>query len=424
MIAEPVLFRPVQPAMEHAARLRWCLAALILATSLPAAALPWEPSEIATGKGERGPWQQNESRYDYVDDPAVALDDEGRAIVAWVHQGTKDVFVNGVNVSRSPETFSWLPRIALSGGKVYVLWQEIIFSGGSHGGDMLFAFSEDGGKRFSDPVNLSNSVAGDGKGRITAELWHNGSYDLAVGPDGAVHAAWTEYEGRLWYTRSTDGGRSFSPRIHVNAGYQRPARGPSLALGRDGAVHLAWTDGDIQLAASTNGGVSFDKPNAITRTRAYSDAPRLAVDNAGTLHLVYAERNRIWYANRSLQSPRAISGEGAGFPALRADGAGRLYVLWERFAERNGRPRGLELAVSSDAGRSFSPPALVPHSADPSGAPNGSFQGLLMQKLAVTARGDIAVVNSSLKDGERSRVWLIRAACPACQPQSAGRGGN
>lgn len=399
--------------MEHASRLRWCLAAFLLATSPPAAALPWQQSEIAAGKGERGPWQQNESRYDYVDDPAVALDDEGRAVVAWVDQGTKDVFVDGVNVSRSPDTFSWLPRIALSGRKVYVLWQEIIFSGGSHGGEMLFAFSEDGGKRFSNPVNLSNSVAGDGKGRMAAELWHNGSYDLAVGPDGVVHAAWTEYEGRLWYTRSTDGGRSFSQRFQVNADHERPARGPSLALGGDGAVHLAWTDGDIHLARSTDGGASFGKPTAITRTRAYSDAPRLAIDGAGTLHLAYAERNRIWYANGSLQSPRAISGDGAGFPALRADGAGRLYVLWERFREKNGRPRGLELAVSSDAGRSFSSPALVPHSADPSGAPNGSFQGLLMQKLAVNARGDIAVVNSSLKDGEGSRVWLMRGAASA-----------
>jgi hypothetical protein len=31
-----------------------------------------------------------------------------------------------------------------------------------------------------------------------------------------------------------------------------------------------------------------------------------------------------------------------------------------------------------------------------------------MKKLAVNARGAVAIVNSSLKDRERSRVWLIR----------------
>src|ERR671939_82717 len=83
-----------------------------------------------------------------------------------------------VNVSRSPHTFSWLPRIAVSSAdprRVLVLWQEIIFSGGSHGGDILLARSEDGGRSFAPPLNLSNSRAGDGKGRLTRERWHNRS---------------------------------------------------------------------------------------------------------------------------------------------------------------------------------------------------------------------------------------------------------
>src|SRR5688572_22724129 len=209
-----------------------------------AAALAWQGAvDIAEGRGERGPWQQNESRYDYVDDPAVAIDERGRSAVAWVHQGAKDVFFNGVNVSRSPATFSWLPRVALAQDRVFVLWQEIIFSGGSHGGDILFARSEDGGRTFFPPLNLSASVAGDGKGRITRELWHNGSLDLAVAADGTVYAVWTEYEGALWFRRSRDGGKTFSDRKKVSGDDRRPARGPSLAAGADGTIYLAWTDG-------------------------------------------------------------------------------------------------------------------------------------------------------------------------------------
>ena len=61
--------------------------------------------------------------------------------------------------------------------------QEIIFSGGSHG-DMLFARSDDNDATFSEPLNLSRSMGGDGKGRINVKVWHNGSPDLVSGPDG------------------------------------------------------------------------------------------------------------------------------------------------------------------------------------------------------------------------------------------------
>jgi hypothetical protein len=388
-------------------------AALLLAVASPAAALQWQESvEIATGRGERGPWRQNDSRYDYVDDPAVALRDDGRAAVAWVDQGAKDVFFEGVNVSRSPETFSWLPRIALQGKDVYVLWQEILFTGGSHGGDLLFARSQDGGRTFSGPLNLSErSPAGDGKGRITKDLWHNGSLDLALGKDGAVYAAWTEYEGALWFRRSSDHGATFAAPVRV--GESSAARAPSLAV-VGSTVYLAWTDGDVHVAASTNGGASFDPPVRVTHTRAYSDAPKLALDAAGVLHLAYAEDARIRYARsrdggRTFEQARALSRPGAGFPALGIAGNNDVYVAWETFPDgARRRPRGLALTVSRDGGVVFTPPEAIPGSADPAGAPNGSFQGLLMQKLAVSRRGDVAVVNSSLEDGRRSRVWLMR----------------
>ena len=389
------------------------LAALLLAGSASAAALEWHGhTEIAAGRGERGPWQQNDSRYDYVDDPAVAIDERGEVAVAWVDQGEKDVFFNGVNVSRSPDTFSWLPRIALDGDKVLVLWQEIIFSGGSHGGDILFARSEDRGKTFSPPLNLSDSVAGDGKGRVTKERWHNGSLDLALADDGTVYAAWTEYEGRLWLRRSTDGGKTFGEKKSVASEHAAPARAPSLAVLGD-TVYLAWTDGDIHVATSTDNGKTFGPPLQVTRSRDYTDAPKLAVDAQGTLHLVYAENGRIQYAAsgngaRSFSPARTLSKTGAGFPALAVDGGNGVYVTYELFPGRQQRPRGLGIVVSRDGGRTFSAPEAVPGSVAPGGAPNGSFQGLLMQKLAVNRHGALAVVNSSLRDGERSRVWLMR----------------
>ena len=102
------------------------LAAFAAASAPAAEPLSWHGiTEIAAGRAERGPWRMNESRFDYVDDPSVALDERGETAVVWVDQARKDVLFQRflatgatrsepVNVSRSPAVFSWLPRIALS----------------------------------------------------------------------------------------------------------------------------------------------------------------------------------------------------------------------------------------------------------------------------------------------------------------------
>jgi hypothetical protein len=107
---------------------------------------------------------------------------------------------------------------------------------------------------------------------------------------------------------------------------------------------------------------------------------------------------------------RPLSAVNAGYPSLSIDANGDLYVLWELFNDHRKRPWGLGFTVSRDAGRTFSAPAFVPQSADRAGRRNGSYQGLLMKKLAASGDGEIAVVNSSLRDNDGSRVWLIRGS--------------
>lgn len=405
------------------------------------AGVTWSPPvEVARGAGERGPWRQNESRYNHVDDGTLAFSSDGGLFVGWVDHAQKDVFVryyasdgrvgDSVNVSRTPAIFSWLPRLVVSRADarhVYVLWQEIVFSGGSHGGEMFFARSEDRGATFGPPVNLSRSLAGDGKGRITRDVWHNGSFDLAEGEDGTLHVAWTDYEGSLWYTQSGDQGRTFARRREIDTGHPgKPARGPTLvAAGR--GVFLGWTTGEDSAAdlrvAHGEGGV-FSPPVIVARTAGYSDAPKLGVDARGTLHVVFAEmangalgRGRVLYSRsrdrgRTFDAPRAISGrggaEGAGFPHLAIGPGEELYIVFERFETGAARPHGLKFVTSVDAGRSFSEPVLLPGLAGEKDERNGSFQGLLMRKLAVNEVGEIGVINSVLDVGSHSRILLLR----------------
>jgi len=398
--------------------------------------------EVAVGDGHRGPWRMNASRFEYVDDPTVAISGDGTVVVAFADQARQDIFLRTytrdgrprltepVNVSRSPGIFSWLPRVAVAADaprEVHALWQDIVFSGGSHGGDIIYARSRDGGASFDPPQNLSRSLTGAGKGRLTRQVWHNGSLDLAVGAGGTVLAAWTEYEGGLWVARSTDRGERFAAPLRVAGDDAAPARGPSLAVAAEGTVHLVWTVGedpaaDLRMATSDDGGASFGPPRAILSGPGHADAPSLAVDDRGRLHLAYGEttrpfRYRVLYTRSSdggltFDPPRDLTGwqaegsAGVGFPTLRTGAGDRVFLVWERFPAADEWPRGLGFTVSWDGGESFERPTALQGTADERGV-NGGQQGLLMRKLAVGADGAIAVAHSTFRLDEESRVRLL-----------------
>lgn len=115
---------------------------------------------------------------------------------------------------------------------------------------------------------------------------------VAVTADGVVHLVYGG-GGKVFYARSTDGGRSFPDPVQVNT-TSRPGvggeRGPKIALGRGGSLHVIWM-------APRGQGVFY--------TRADRDA-RFA-----------PERNL-------LDLPHADA-DGAD---IAADGRGRVYVVW------------------------------------------------------------------------------------------------
>ncbi len=419
----------------------------VLDTEAGSLKLKWgEKIEVASGGGFRGPWRMNESEFHYVDDPTVALSDKGFVGVAWVDQSRKDIFFQiyepdgksrfsePVNVSKNPRTFSWLPRIVFASDDanlVHILWQEIIFSGGSHGGEILFAHSIDAGRTFSAPVNLSNTTAGAGKGRLTRDRWDNGSLDLAMGPEGNIYVAWTEYEGALRLVRSIDAGMSFSAPIYIaGGGTEAPARAPSLAIDAEGVVYLVWTEtdnriGNIHFTKSVDKGRTFSKPKSLFKSSGHADAPKIAVNSKGVIHLVYAKspeglfgpyhirHNKSYDGGQVFEKSKKISRGmdrkkfvSESFPMLDIGGDDRLYVIWEIFPAHTRNSHGLGFTFSINGGQSFAPTSVIPNSADPTLGVNGSQQGLLMSKLDANGAGTIAVVNSTFLINEGSYIWL------------------
>lgn len=440
---------------SRARNTRWAPGALVLviigllafSPNRSAPAPSWQsPVHVARGEAHRGPWRMNESDYRWVDDATLDVTNAGEIAVAWVDQARHDVFLQRFgsdgqplldvpsNVSRTSATFSWLPRVLFDpkdSSRIYVSWQEIVFSGGSHGGEISFAASSDAGRSFGEPHNLSSSKAGDGKGRLDRDTWDNGSLDLAIGPKGQLYVAWTEYEGALWFRRSTDGGQTFSKLERIGGTGEAPARGPSIAVARDGTIHVAWAVGesataDIQLASSSDGGVSFAVPRSVCESPGHSDAPKLAATSDGALHLAYAESNESGGKTYHVRYGQQRRGEArfepcapvagsrgelaasAHYPQLSSDTGGRLYLLWEGYRAGQERPQLLVLTYSAEDSRRFATPSIVPAISRPALGFNGSQQGALTRKLAVSDAGLIAIVNSTFRPNDDSHVWLLR----------------
>ncbi len=193
-------------------------------------------------------------------------------------------------------------------------------------------------------------------------------------------------------------------------------------------IYVAWTVGedtnaDIRIASSHDG-KTFSAPAVVEHTQGYSDAPKIAVDTRGTVHVAFAQTKggpfdaaEVRYTSsrdgKSFDKSRVISQPhaadvGGSFPQLAVEGD-RVFVTWEYYPHGNAMPHGIGIAYSYDAGKRFVPPRLIEGTSD--AGPNGGFEGRLMRKLAV--RGDsIVVVNSSKRDGSSSRVWLVRGRLP------------
>ncbi|MBI1742711.1 exo-alpha-sialidase [Candidatus Acetothermia bacterium] len=421
---------------------------------MPVAAPTWgQKIEVASSGGiniEVRPWRGcSATRWDYVDDPSAAINDAGFVAVAWADQQSRDVYLHmyapdgrllfkqPVNISNNGSTFSWLPKMIITSTdpiRVYVLWQEIIDNGGTHCGDILFARSLDGGQTFETPLNLSNDAAGSGKGRVNRNGWSNGSLDLVLGPEGNLYATWTEYEGTLWFSRSTDQGATFSaPKPIANTGDAKPARDPALATDAQGTIYLAWAEGDnptgdIQFTKSTDQGQTFSKPIIAYHDSDYSDAPSLLVDSHGTLHLIYNElsiRPQGCLVNGLLHYLRSADG-GQTFVKVNSisdpekdffipknmgmDGRGTVYVvwyIWDRGCTGEEKPRGMGFSYSTDGGQTFASPSVVPDSDDLT--LNIGFEGWSGgQRIAVNKTGAIAVVFGTFKKDVDSHIWLIR----------------
>jgi hypothetical protein len=142
----------------------------------------------------------------------------------------------------------------------------------------LVSWSEDEGKSFSSPVAVTQepeNIAIDGENRPK----------IAVARDGTVLVTWTQslpqkYSGNIRFTRSTDGGRTFSRPLTLNEDERVTShRFDSLAIDGEGRVVVAWLDardrdgarerGDDYVGVSLYSTQSFNNGESFGRNRSF-----------------------------------------------------------------------------------------------------------------------------------------------------------
>ncbi|MFQ5874143.1 MAG: sialidase family protein [Dehalococcoidia bacterium] len=196
--------------------------------------------------------------------------------------------------------------------------------------------------------------------------------DWAGSPhEGNVYVAWTLFPGggqdQILFSRSTDHGATFSKPIKISKRIAS-AQGSDIAVAPDGTVYVVWrqfafpsrgTVNAIAFVKSTDGGVTFSRPEVITTILPYD-----RVDARGAPQLSHARDcgDGPFHCVSDFVFHRV-----ATLPQTVADDDGNVYVTWEEVvpAADNGdtyRPDGQARVVvtrSTDGGMTWSVPVPI-----------------------------------------------------------------
>ena len=163
--------------------------------------------------------------------------------------------------------------------RLYVSWTDF---GGANNNDVVIRYSTNVGSSWSSSINLGGSLnAGSHTQGVNVQTATNGDVYAAY----AIYDAWPGGEDAIGFSKSTDGGVTWSSaRIYsaVNFGIRgslkptqiRVASFPSMAVDRsgganDGTIYITWpqrnvtpagSDPDIVLIKSTDGGTTWSSP--------------------------------------------------------------------------------------------------------------------------------------------------------------------
>jgi hypothetical protein len=192
---------------------------------------------------------------------------------------------------------SELPQVTASGNNLYVVWLDD--TPGSR--DVFLRRSNDGGNTFDTKIiNLSkNNLQGGG-----------GAFNLKITAlANNLYVVWEntpENNGQIFFSKSTDGGDTFSRPINLgnNTGFFGL---PEIAVSKSNYVYVVWHNaGDrISFRRSTDGGNTFDKEINLSNNIPLSFQPQIAIsDNDNNIYVVWTKIHSYKIQNNQQQPSR------------------------------------------------------------------------------------------------------------------------
>jgi hypothetical protein len=188
-------------------------------------------------------------------------------------------------------------------------------------GTVHAAYIINGGEIFFDDVRLSVSITDLGP-------------SLAIDKAGGYHVAWDSPEAAsVIYRFSSDQGKGWTDPVPLSTDKNAPAGGVTRLVADDaGNVHLLWegADSNIYYRRWTPTG-GWGAPAALAGDQSGPN-PALAVDAKGLARVVWDGHGALLYvvqaASGAWSAPRAISHLESGKPQIAIDAAGATHVAW------------------------------------------------------------------------------------------------
>lgn len=299
---------------------------LAIHSMVPADVVPWStPGVVNTNAAT----DRTEDYHPDLDFPAP-----GRVVAAWMANTSTILFSSSndggvhwtapvdVVPTAGPSDANWLPDVAAdNAGNVVVVWQRTIYpvyrivlarstdfgqtwgplndltpAGVSAGiryqvthdgrGTWMIAWASDSGLQISRSVDQGATWTTRNFFSGTAAGTHASSSDIQFSRNGVWMVVWRTSDGmRVWQSRSTDEGRSWSSPVSLGGG-----DAPQITTDRDGNWVAAWNSDlygvNLMVSRSSNDGLTWSTP-ALLASGCYLDQPGLATDGAGTWMTVW-----------------------------------------------------------------------------------------------------------------------------------------
>lgn len=305
-----------------------------------------------------------------------------------------------------------------------------LWSAWVHGEHVYVNHSDDDGKHFSPPVKVNAKAE-----KIAAR--NESRPKIAIGKNGNIYIAYTQklpkrYTGNIRFSRSLDGGKTFSTPITVNSDLNIIShRFEAMVVNTRGEIYLSWLDARdatqakrenkpytgsaLYAAVSTDNGKSF-QPNSKIQDNS-CQCCRIAMDtntqgspvvvwrqifgknirDHALVRLTKSESSNELHAtplSRVAIDNWAVDGCPHHGPALSIADDDIYHLTWFTDAPEK---KGLYYAQSTDQGRSF-------HSEIPIG--NRERQA---QHADVHSFGQSVFIVWKEFDGEQSTIWLMHS---------------